>query len=127
SVPITATIRAPPSSPIASWNVLYQNVTGGSFLTLSSGTGTPPATLATFDPTGLTAGTYAITVNATTAANGFASAVIRVIVGNGGGTTAQTPPTIGAPSPADGSIVTKPVPITANITPPAGQTIASWS
>ncbi|HKV29950.1 MAG TPA: RHS repeat-associated core domain-containing protein [Candidatus Dormibacteraeota bacterium] len=126
-VPITATIRAPPSSPISSWNVLYQNVNGGSFVTLASGTGNPPATLATFDPTGLTAGTYAITVNATTAANGFASAIVRVIVGNGGGTTAQTPPTIGAPSPADGSIVTKPVPITATITPPAGQTVASWS
>jgi RHS repeat-associated protein len=126
-VPIAATIRAPPSSPIASWNVLYQNVSGGSFVTLGTGTGNPPATLATFDPTGLTTGTYAITVNATTAAGGFASVVVRVIVGNGGGTSAQTPPTIGASSPADGSIVTKPVPITATITPPAGQTIASWS
>jgi len=126
-VPITATIRAPPSSPISSWNVLYQNVSGGSVVTLASGTGNPPATLATFDPTGLTAGTYAITVNATTADGGFASAVVRVIVGGGGGTTAQMPPTISAPSPADGTIVTKPVPITATITPPAGQTIASWS
>src|SRR5438128_649037 len=126
-VAITATIRAPPSSPISSWNVLYQNVSGGSVVTFASGIGNAPATLATFDPTGLTAGTYAITVNATTAAGGFASAVVRVLVGNGGGTTAQAPPTISAPTPADGSIVTKPVPITATITPPAGQTIASWS
>ena len=36
-------------------------------------------------------------------------------------------PTITTPSPADGSIVTKPTPITASITPPAGQTISSWS
>src|SRR5438128_5915037 len=126
-VAITATIRAPPSSPISSWNVLYQNVSGGSVVTFASGIGNAPATLATFDPTGLTAGTYAITVNATTAAGAFASAVVRVIVGNGGGTAAQAPPTISAPTPADGSVVTRPVPITATIAPPAGQTIASWS
>jgi RHS repeat-associated protein/uncharacterized repeat protein (TIGR01451 family) len=126
-VAITATIRAPPSSPIASWSVTYQNVSGGSAIGLASGSGNPPANLATFDPTGLAAGTYAITVNAATVAGGGASAVARVIVGNGGGTAAQAPPTISAPSPADGTIVTKPVPITATITPPAGQTIASWS
>ena len=126
-VAITATIRAPPSSPIASWSVTYQNVSGGSTIGLASGSGNPPANLATFDPTGLAAGTYAITVNAATVAGGGASAVARVIVGNGGGTAAQAPPTISAPSPVDGTIVTKPVPITATITPPAGQTIASWS
>jgi RHS repeat-associated protein len=36
-------------------------------------------------------------------------------------------PTISTPSPADGSIVTKPVPISATFAPPAGQTIASWA
>src|SRR5260370_436846 len=35
-------------------------------------------------------------------------------------------PTISAPSPADGSIVTKPVAISAAFAPPTGQTIASW-
>ena len=40
---------------------------------------------------------------------------------------AGPPPSIGAPVPADGSIVTKPVAINASITAPAGQTIASWS
>lgn len=126
-VAITATIRAPPSSPINFWSVLSQNVSGGSFMTLASGTTIPPATLATFDPTGLVAGTYAITVNATTAAGGGASAVVRVIVGNGGGTTAQTPPTISAPSPSEGSIITKPVPVSATFTPLPGQTVLSWS
>jgi hypothetical protein len=126
-VAITATVVAPPSSPINFWSAQYQNVSPGSpVVTLASGTTSPPATLATFDPTNLAPGTYAITVTATTLAGGGATAVIRVIVGNGGGTTAQAPPTISAPSPADGSIVTKPVPVTANISPPSGQTIASW-
>jgi RHS repeat-associated protein len=126
-IPITATIGAPPSSSINFWSAQYQNVAPGSaVITLASGTTKPPATLATFDPTTLAAGTYAITVTATTLAGGGATAVVRVIVGNGGGTAAQAPPTISAPSPADGTIVTKPVPVTATIAPPSGQTIASW-
>ncbi|HKB33094.1 MAG TPA: hypothetical protein VKF16_04440, partial [Candidatus Dormibacteraeota bacterium] len=39
---------------------------------------------------------------------------------------APPPPTISPPTPADGSMVTKPVAINATIAPPAGQTIASW-
>jgi RHS repeat-associated protein/uncharacterized repeat protein (TIGR01451 family) len=35
-------------------------------------------------------------------------------------------PTVGPVSPADGSVVTAPVPILASFTPPAGTTIASW-
>jgi len=126
-VAVTATIRAPPSSPINSWSLQYQNVSGGSPVTLGSGTSNPPSALGTFDPTGLAAGTYAITVTATTSAGGGATAVARVIVGNGGGTAAQAPPTISASSPADGAIVSRPVPVTAAIAPPSGQTIASWS
>jgi RHS repeat-associated protein/uncharacterized repeat protein (TIGR01451 family) len=126
-VAVTATIRAPPSSPISSWSATYQSVSGGTPTILASGNGNPPASLANFDPTGLVPGTYAISVNAATAAGGGATAVSRVIVGNGGGTAAQAPPTMSAPSPADGTIVTKPVAVTASITPPSGQTIASWS
>src|SRR5207245_150455 len=47
SVAITATIGAPPSSPINSWSVRYQNISGGSEVALASGTTNPPATLAT--------------------------------------------------------------------------------
>ena len=36
-------------------------------------------------------------------------------------------PAITSPSPADGTVVTKPVAISANFAPPAGQTITSWS
>jgi len=49
-----------------------------------------------------------------------------VPVPGGGGTTAPAP-AVSPPGPADGTVVTKPVPITASVTPPAGQTITSWS
>lgn len=131
SVPtaVTATVAPPASSPLASWSVIYQNVSGGSPTTLASGSGAPPTTPATLDLTSLAAGTYAISVNANTNAGGGASAVTGVIVGGsaGAGTAAQAPPVISSPSPADGSVVTKPVPVTATISPPSGQTIASWS
>jgi len=125
--PVMASILPPSSSTIASWKATVQNVTGGTVTTLASGTGNPPATLVTFDPARFTAGTYAITVSAVTAAGANAFATTRVIIGNGGGTAAQAPPAITAPSPADGTVVTKPVPINATITPPSGQTMASWS
>src|SRR5207248_2800024 len=44
-----------------------------------------------------------------------------------GSSATQPPPVIVNPSPADGTVVTKPTPISAQFTPPAGQTIASWS
>src|SRR5262249_30889345 len=44
-----------------------------------------------------------------------------------GGTPDQAPPSITAPGPAPGTVVTSPIPVTATFTPPAGQTIASWS
>src|SRR5437867_2934791 len=50
------------------------------------------------------------------------------IPGGGGccGTPQQAPPSISAPSPADGTVVTKPLPIRATFTPPSGESIASW-
>ena len=44
----------------------------------------------------------------------------------GGNTNNPLGATITNPSPADGSIVTKPVPVNATIAPPSGQTIVSW-
>jgi len=44
-----------------------------------------------------------------------------------GGGPGQPAPSITAPSPADGTVVTQPMPIHATFTPPAGQTITSWS
>ena len=47
--------------------------------------------------------------------------------GGSGGTPAQAPPAITNISPADGTVVSKPTPISATFTPPTGETIASWS
>src|SRR5262249_36169273 len=124
ATPVTATITA--ASGIASWAVTSRAVPSGTVVAVASRTRTPPATLASFDPTGLTSGTYAITVSATSRGGGSASATNQVFIGSGGGTAQQAGPSISAPTPADGTIVTKPVPITASFTPPAGQTIASW-
>ncbi|HYS40067.1 MAG TPA: PA14 domain-containing protein, partial [Pseudonocardiaceae bacterium] len=43
-----------------------------------------------------------------------------------GGVNGPPPPTITSPSPADGTVVTKPVSVSATIAPPAGETITSW-
>jgi RHS repeat-associated protein len=129
TTPITATVNPPANQSIASWKVTAQNVTGGSTTELASGKGTPPSPIATFDPSGLKAGTYAISVSATSSSGGTASAVTHVIVGGqaGAGTGEQAPPEIGSIGPPDGTEVKKPVPVTASIAPPSGQTITSWS
>jgi len=70
-VPVEATITPPTGETISSWDVTYQGQnTGSSLVTLASGTGTPPSTLATFDPSLLTDGAYTITVSATASGGG---------------------------------------------------------
>ena len=46
--------------------------------------------------------------------------------GGGGGGGGEARPVIGAPTPADGSVITEPVTIESEIAPPEGQSIASW-
>jgi YD repeat-containing protein len=90
--------------------------------------GTTLATgLAQFSYVGLSPGTDSI--QATAFINGLReiSNMGTVVWTSSGGGSAFPPPTITAPSPADGSVVTKPIPITAGMTPPAGQTISSWT
>jgi RHS repeat-associated protein len=125
--PVTAVINPPANQTIASWEVTYENVSGGSVTKLASGTGTPPSPIATFNPTGLGAGTYAITVSATTNAGGKASALTHVIVGGqaGSGGASQTPPTVTKLEPADEAEVKRPTCVTASIDAPAGQSVAS--
>lgn len=64
-VSITATIVPPAGQAITSWRVYYQALDPGPQVVIASGTGTPPATLATFDPTVLPNDAYVITVEAT--------------------------------------------------------------
>ncbi|HYS02725.1 MAG TPA: RHS repeat-associated core domain-containing protein [Candidatus Eisenbacteria bacterium] len=84
--------------------------------------------VATFSYVGYTAGTDG--VNATAFIFGLrvvsnTTSVTWVIPG--GGTAGQAGPAITSPSPADGTVVTKPVAIDAVIAPPAGQSIQNWS
>jgi RHS repeat-associated protein len=129
--PITADLTPPDGGAIASWSVTLQS-SAGTPITLASGTGTPPTPLATLDPTVYPAGTYTLGISGTSTAGGTSTISEQVVLGSssstvtGGGTAGQSPPTISPPSPADGTVVTAPLPVTATFTPPTGQTIASW-
>jgi RHS repeat-associated protein/uncharacterized repeat protein (TIGR01451 family) len=80
-VPVTATITPPDGETVTSWKVTYQAAAPGSpAVLLASGTGTPPATLATFDPTILPNDTYTITVSATSSGGGLQSTATTVAV-----------------------------------------------
>ncbi|MDQ6838293.1 MAG: hypothetical protein M3137_08205 [Actinomycetota bacterium] len=70
-VPVTATISPPSGQSIKTWSVTYQaEATGSPVVTLASGTGKPPATLATFDPTLLPDDTYTLAITATASGGG---------------------------------------------------------
>jgi RHS repeat-associated protein len=78
---ITASIGAPAGGTLTSWRVTYQTTAAGSLpVTLASGTGTPPATLATFDPTVLPNGGYTITISAFASGGGGLSSSVNVVV-----------------------------------------------
>lgn len=80
AIPITASIVPPAGETIVSWNVTYQAADNGTPVTLASGTGTPPSTLATFDPTQLPNDTYTITISATASGGGVQSLTTTVAV-----------------------------------------------
>jgi RHS repeat-associated protein len=83
--------------------------------------------LALFSYVGLSPGTDSIQALAFISGLSQISNVGTVVWTSSGGGSAFPPPTITAPSPSDGSVVSKPTPITAGITPPSGQTITSWT
>jgi RHS repeat-associated protein len=83
--------------------------------------------LALFSYVGLSPGTDTIQASAFVMGLHEISNNGTVVWTSSGGGSAFPPPTIIAPSPADGSVVTKPTPITAGITAPSGQTISSWT
>ncbi len=78
--PVEAKISPPQGESIASWSVVYQGSKGENAGTLASGTGSPPETLATFDPTKLPDDTYKITVMATTSGGAVGRRSTSVIV-----------------------------------------------
>jgi RHS repeat-associated protein len=79
--PISASIGAPSGATITDWTVSYQNSAPGSpSVGLAAGNGTPPATLATFDPTVLANGPYTISIAADASDGSREVLAVNVIV-----------------------------------------------
>ena len=79
-VAISASFAPPAGQTIASWAVTYQALDPGAVVPLNSGTGTPPATLAIFDPTLLPNDAYAINITATASGGGVQTLTTTLIV-----------------------------------------------
>jgi RHS repeat-associated protein len=79
-VSITASITPPAGQTIASWQITLQALDPGPVITLNSGTGPPPPTLAVLDPTLLPNDTYNISVSATASGGGVQTASTTVVV-----------------------------------------------
>jgi RHS repeat-associated protein/uncharacterized repeat protein (TIGR01451 family) len=79
-VAIQATISPPAGETITDWTVSYERVGTTGSTVLASGTGTPPATLATFDPTLVANGTYTISITADSSNGGFQTSTTSLIV-----------------------------------------------
>ena len=79
--PITASFTPPDGQTITSWQVTYtRQGTSSSPVVLASGSGTPPPTLATFDPTLLPNGGYTIAVSGFASGGGGLSTSANVVV-----------------------------------------------
>jgi RHS repeat-associated protein len=69
-VGITANVAPPTGETITQWSVSARNVDGGDAVVLASGSGPPPQTLGTFDPTLLINGAYQILTTAMSSGGG---------------------------------------------------------
>ncbi len=79
-VPIGASITPPAGQTIASWSVSRRCAGATSDTAIASGSGDPPATLATFDPTLLPNGACVVTVSATASGGGTQSTTLDLVV-----------------------------------------------
>ncbi len=78
--PITATFAPPTGMTFRDWQVTYRRLNTGTDIVLASGTGTPPETLATLDPTVLDNGSYTIAIKVSTSAYTSQTLTFGVIV-----------------------------------------------
>jgi RHS repeat-associated protein len=131
-VPVTATIAAQGSDTITGWSATLTPA-GGAAVTLGSGTGTPPATLGSIDPSQLGGGTYDLAVSASTA-GGTATETEQITIGTTPGLPPPAPirsstgaPSIGAITPANGAVVGVTTTVSATASAPAGDSISEWS
>jgi RHS repeat-associated protein len=79
-IAVTATVAPPVGETIVSWTVTARNVDRGTPIMLGTGSGAPPATLATFDPTLLTNGAYQILTTAVSSGGGSGTCSASVFV-----------------------------------------------
>ena len=77
--PVSAAVTAPDGETITSWSVTLTSA-GGSPIAVASGTGQPPATLGTLDPTLIADGQYQLTVIADASGGGRQTSTTSVIV-----------------------------------------------
>ncbi|HEV2218112.1 MAG TPA: RHS repeat-associated core domain-containing protein [Candidatus Dormibacteraeota bacterium] len=110
-------------NPVASLPVTL-SVFGPNAVTQTASTGTDG--LVTFTYNGNLAGTD--TLQATASIQGLQSVsnTGTVVWTPTGGTNNPLGPSITGPTPADGSVITKPTAVDATIAPPSGHTIAGW-
>jgi sugar lactone lactonase YvrE len=87
---LTATITPAAGDAIASYSATLQLVSGGATTTIATGSGAPPGTLATVDPTALPDGVYALTISADAASGSSVSQIIYVTIVTSSYTPAPT-------------------------------------
>jgi len=123
SVSLTVSALDGAGNPAVNLPVTLQ-VLGANTQTLNGTTGTNG--LATFTYLGVLTGSDSVQASAFVGGLRAISNQGSVVWTPPGGTNNPLGPSISSPTPADGSVVTKPVAVTATIAPPSGQTIASW-
>ena len=79
-IDLTANIAPPAAGAIERWSVVLRNVDRGAPSVIASGTGAPPAKLATLDPTTLVNGGYEVLVRVEASGGGATTAVADVVV-----------------------------------------------
>lgn len=123
SLTVTVSALDGAGNPVPSLPVSLQ-VFGANAQTLSATTGLNG--LATFSYAGSLAGNDTLQASAFILGLRSISNQGSVVWNPPGGGGGALGPTITDPSPADGSIVTKPVPVDATIAPPGGHSITAW-
>ncbi len=129
---VYAKATAPAGQTISAWSATLEPHGGGPATTLAESNEEQPTPLATIDPSQFASGTYTLTVTVHASGGGYATVSETVTLGTGATTSeeggpAATPPEIGEVSPANGTVVTTPVPIKASVHAPEGESIASWT
>jgi RHS repeat-associated protein len=79
-IEVTAAVEPPAGETITSWTVTARNIDRGTPVVLATGSGSPPSTLATFDPTLLVNGAYQILTTAVSSGGGTATCTASVVV-----------------------------------------------